>query len=192
MANRGYLGASLGQRRHAASSDRHGDLHQSGWRDARTQSRDAHLPAARGAAVIAATLRASKLRIGQATPPLEREISMVRMIAYAGATWDWHRLHYDQIYATARNLPGPIADGQMFGALLAEMLLDWLGPRAFIRRLSFRLRDMVFPDDTIRCEGEVASIDVQRDCDLVTITMRIRVGERVVVELASAQIALPN
>jgi len=142
--------------------------------------------------VIAATLRANELRVGQATPPLEREISMVRMIAYAGATWDWHRLHYDQSYATARNLPGPIADGQMFGALLAEMLLDWLGPRAFIRRLSFRLRDPVSPGDTIRCEGEVASIDAQKDCDIVTVTMQIRVGERVVIEPASAQIALPN
>lgn len=142
--------------------------------------------------MIAATLRANDLRVGQATPPLEREISMVRVIAYAGATWDWHRLHYDQGYAAARNLPGPIADGQMFGAFLAEMLLDWLGPRAFIRRLSFRLHGMVFPGDTIRCEGEVASIDAHKDCDIITVTMRIRVGERVAIESASAQITLPR
>ena len=66
--------------------------------------------------------------------------------------------HYEPEYAAARRIPGPIVDGQMFGALLAEALIDWLGPRAFIRRMSFRLRAMVFAGETVRCEGEVASI----------------------------------
>jgi acyl dehydratase len=140
--------------------------------------------------MIAPTIRASELRIGQAIPPLERTVSLVRMIAYAGATWDWHRLHYDLGYTAARNLPGPIADGQMFGAVLAEALLDWLGPRAFIRKLSFRLRGMVFPDDRVRCEGEVTTIDAERDHDVVTVAMRIRVGDRIVIEPCSARITL--
>ena len=142
--------------------------------------------------MIAPTIRADSLRVGQAIPPLERTVSLVRMIAYAGATWDWHRLHYDPGYTAARNLPGPIADGQMFGAVLAEALLDWLGPRAFIRKLSFRLRGMVFPDDTVRCGGEVTAIDAEKDHDVVSVAMRIRVGERIVVEPASARIALPR
>ena len=142
--------------------------------------------------MIVRTISANALRVGQAIPPLQRTVSLVRMIAYAGATWDWHRLHYDPAYAAARNLPGPIADGQMFGAFLAEALLDWLGPRAFIRKLSFRLRGMVFPDDTIRCEGEVTAIDAEKDHDIVAVAMRIRVGERIVVEPASARIALPR
>lgn len=142
--------------------------------------------------MIAPTIRANELRVGQAIPPLERTVSLVRMMAYAGATWDWHRLHYDPGYTAARNLPGPIADGQMFGAFLAEALLDWLGPRAFIRKLSFRLRGMVFPDDTIRCEGEVTAIDAEEDRDVVTVAMRIRVGERIAVEPAGAEVALPR
>jgi len=142
--------------------------------------------------MIAPTIRANALRVGQAIPPLERTVSLVRMIAYAGATWDWHRLHYDPGYTAARNLPGPIADGQMFGAFLAEALLDWLGPRAFIRKLSFRLRGMVWADDTIRYEGEITAIDAEKNHDVVTVAMRIRVGERIVVEPASARIALPR
>jgi acyl dehydratase len=142
--------------------------------------------------MIAPTILADSLNVGQAIPPLERTVSLVRMIAYAGATWDWHRLHYDPGYTAARNLPGPIADGQMFGAFLAEALLDWLGPRAFIRRLSFRLRGMVFPGDAVRCEGEVTAIDAEEDHDVVTVAMRIRVGERIAIEPASAQITLPR
>ncbi|MGH7932482.1 MAG: MaoC family dehydratase [Candidatus Binataceae bacterium] len=138
------------------------------------------------------TMRADALSVGQSAPPLERTLSQMRMIAYAGATWDWHRLHYDSAYAQARNLPTPVVDGQMLGALLAEMLIDWLGPRAFIRRLAFRLRGMVFAGDTVRCEGTVTAIEADGDSGLVAVAMRIRAGDRLVVEPASAEISLPR
>jgi acyl dehydratase len=130
------------------------------------------------------------LEIGAPVPPLERVLTQMRLVAYGAATWDWHRLHYEPEYAAARNIPGPIVDGQMFGALLAEALIDWLGPRAFIRRMSFRLRAMVFAGETVRCEGEVASILAEADCDVVRVTQRVRVGERIAVEPASAEIVL--
>jgi acyl dehydratase len=135
---------------------------------------------------------ASELKAGTPIPPLERALTQVRLVAYGGATWDWHRLHYEPAYAAARNIAGPIVDGQMFGALLAEALLDWLGPRAFIRRMSFRLRAMVFAGETVRCEGEVASIVAEPGGDVVRVTQRVRVGERIAVEPASAEIVLPR
>ncbi|MGZ6253700.1 MAG: MaoC/PaaZ C-terminal domain-containing protein [Candidatus Binataceae bacterium] len=130
------------------------------------------------------------LEIGAPIPPLERVLTQMRLVAYGAATWDWHRLHYEPEYAAARNIPRPIVDGQMFGALLAEALIDWLGPRAFIRRMSFRLRAMVFAGETVRCEGEVASILAEADCEVVRVTQRVRVGERIAVEPASAEIVL--
>jgi acyl dehydratase len=133
---------------------------------------------------------APALEIGTSIPPLERALTQVRLVAYGGATWDWHRLHYEPEYAATRNIAGPIVDGQMFGALLAEALLDWLGPRAFMRRMSFRLRAMVFAGETVRCEGEVTSIAAEPDRDLVQVAQRVRVGERIAVEPASAEIVL--
>ena len=47
-------------------------------------------------------------RTGDVVPPLERTISITDMVAYAGATWDWHKLHYDPAYAASKELPGPI------------------------------------------------------------------------------------
>lgn len=137
-------------------------------------------------------MSADALRVGAAVPPLARTLDQVRMVAYAGATWDWHRLHYEPAYAAARNLAAPVVDGQMFGALLAEALLDWLGPRAFIRRMSFRLRGMVFAGDTVRCEGEVTEVVAEKDRDVIRVAQRVRVGERVVVEPASAEVVVPR
>ena len=135
---------------------------------------------------------ADVIEIGTLIPPLERVLTQVRIVAYGGATWDWHRLHYEPEYAAERNIAGPIVDGQMFGALLAEALLDWLGPRAFIRRMSFRLRAMVYAGETVRCDGEVTSIVAEGDCDVVRVVQRVRVGDRIAVEPASAEIVLPR
>ena len=46
------------------------------------------------------------LAVGDVVPPLERPIDLTDMVAYAGATWDWHKLHYDAEYAAAKKLPG--------------------------------------------------------------------------------------
>jgi acyl dehydratase len=141
--------------------------------------------------LIAPTLKAEALRVGDPVPPLTRSLTPVRVIAYAGATWDWHRLHFDPAYAAARNLSAPVVDGQMLGALLAEALLDWMGPRAFIRRMSFRLRAMVFAGETARCEGEVSEIAADADHEIVTVVQRVRVGDRLAAD-GSALVALPR
>ncbi len=89
------------------------------------------------------------------SPALERRIGLPDMIAYAGATWDWYRLHYDTEFVKASKLPGLVVDGQVFGALLVEQIQDWLGPRCFVRELEFSFKALVFAEETVRCEGTV-------------------------------------
>ncbi len=137
------------------------------------------------------TLAAAAVSVGDPVPSLERTLTVVTLAAYAGATWDWHRLHYDPEYARARQLPGLVVDGQMFGALLAEALLDWLGPRAFIRKLGFRMKGMVFAGETVRCDGEVTAIHSSGDHDVLVVAQRMTVDGRVAAE-ATAEVRLPR
>jgi len=140
--------------------------------------------------VSSQTFGPAALEVGVRIPTLERTLSQMRLVAYGAATWDWHRLHYEAEYAAARGIARPVADGQMFGALLAAALIDWLGPRAFIRRMSFRLRAMVFAGETIRCEGEVTAITAEPAGEVIRVAQRVRVGDRIAVEPASAEIML--
>ena len=123
---------------------------------------------------------------GEALPVLERQFTAVDLVAYGAATWDWHRLHYDLEYAHSKKLPGVIVDGQAFGALLARAALDWAGPRAFITRMSLRMKSMAFAGDTLRTEGQVASMND----NLVTISQRLMNQDRVAAE-ATTEIRLP-
>ncbi|MFI6709376.1 MaoC/PaaZ C-terminal domain-containing protein [Nonomuraea sp. NPDC050478] len=136
-------------------------------------------------------MTAPRVTPGAEVPPLERTIDLRAMVAYAGATWDWHRLHYDPDYLAPRGLPAPVVDGQVFGALLAEQVQDWFGPRAFVRRLHFRFKNLVFAGETVRCVGRVTAVEG----GVVQVEQRVLIidgdlPERVAVEPAGAEIVL--
>ena len=126
-------------------------------------------------------------RPGDLMPLVEHHITTDRIMAYGAATWDWHRLHYDREYARSLGLPEIVLDGQAMGALFAGALITWLGPRAFIRKLSFRLRAMVFPGDTLRCAGEVTAVEATDDAVIVTVSQRLQVGDRLAAD-ATAEV----
>lgn len=107
--------------------------------------------------------------VGAELPVLRRTMSSASMIAYAGATWDWHKLHYDHDYVSAKQLPAPVVDGQVFGALLVEQVQDWLGPGAMVRSLSFRFANLVYAGEIVQCQGRVTAYDA----GLVTVTHEV-------------------
>jgi len=127
---------------------------------------------------------------GAQLPVLERTIELADMIAYAGATWDWHRLHYDPAYLAEKRVPAPVVDGQVFGAYLAEQVLGAFGTRAEIRKLSFRFRSMVFAGETIACHGEVSTTEPISGGLIVGVAQKILVGDRVAVAPAFAEVMI--
>lgn len=139
--------------------------------------------------------------VGEEVPPLGKKIDLPRMMAYGAATWDFIRVHYDADHARELGFPGPFVDGQMLGAFLAQHVQDWAGPGAFLRKLGFRNRVMVYPGDSLVCRGVVTGLYCEGDgpstgsgqgagfaeCDLWIENQR---GERVV-DRANAVIQLP-
>jgi acyl dehydratase len=126
------------------------------------------------------------VRVGENLPTLERTLELHDLVAYAGATWDWYRAHYDPVVIAQLRLPGALVDGQMLGALLAQQAMSWAGPRAFIRKMTFRFKSMVVAGDTVRCEAEVAEVAGRR----VVLNQRVMVGDRAAVEPATMEIEL--
>ena len=118
------------------------------------------------------------MKAGDALATLERTITLTDMIAYAGATWDWHRLHYDTTFVEEKGLPKPVVDGQMLGALMAEQILDALGPKAFITNLAFKFRSMVYAEDIVRVEAELTEVQEAG----VFVKQRVLVGDRLAAE----------
>ena len=59
-------------------------------------------------------------------------------------------------------MPGPVVDGQVFGALFAELVQDAFGPECFVRELSFTFRNLMYAGETVRCEGTVTAVEDDR------------------------------
>ena len=125
-------------------------------------------------------------------PELVHTIGLVDAVAYAGATWDWHRLHYDPAYAAGSGLDSPVVDGQMLGALLARQVLDHLGSGAFLRTLDFRLKSMVSVGETVLSTAEAANSEEVDGGVLVTFDQRMSVEDRIIIDGARAQVFVPS
>ena len=133
------------------------------------------------------------VQVGEQLPPLNKEINAARMMAYGAATWDFIRVHYDADYVRKLGFKAPFVDGQMLGGFLAQQVQDWAGPRAFLRKLGFRNKSMVYPEDSITCHGVVTGFhedgsEALVECDL---WIENQDGERVV-QPANALVRFPR
>ena len=88
-------------------------------------------------------------------------------------------------------LPGPIVDGQIYGALFAKQAIDWLGAGPFVRKLAFRMRAMAFAGDTLIATGEVTETAAEKGRVVVRLSQVLRKGEQVVAE-ATTEVLLPE
>lgn len=113
---------------------------------------------------------------------LTRRYELPDLIAYAGATWDWHRLHYDPAYLASVGLDAPVVDGQALGALLAEVLTDHLGPGWRLASLDYRFGSLVLAGETVRAEASITG----RDAERVTADLRVVVVDADGTELRAA------
>ena len=138
-----------------------------------------------GTPAVHEPLPRERLSPGRAIRPLRRRIALPDMVAYGAATWDWHRLHYDEAHARRLGAPAPLVDGQMLGALLAECVLRAAGPGARLVRLSYRNRAPVRAGETVGCAGTIATSD---DAGF-SVDLSVSVGEQLVVAPAFAQLA---
>jgi acyl dehydratase len=98
------------------------------------------------------------VKVGDQVPAITKHCTLTSMIAYAGATWDWHRLHYDHEYLESKGLAAPVVDGQVFGAYVVQAIQDWLGDSAFISELDFRYAGLVFAEEYVQVSGEVTEV----------------------------------
>jgi len=98
------------------------------------------------------------VKVGDQVPAITKHCTLTSMIAYAGATWDWHRLHYDHDYLKSKGLSAPVVDGQVFGAYVVQAIQDWLGEGAFISELDFRYAGLVLAEERVQVSGEVTEV----------------------------------
>ena len=74
----------------------------------------------------------SGVAVGDALPGRTVEIDRERVVAYAAASGDHNRIHWDERYARDVGLPGVIGHGLLTMASAVAMVEDWAGSEAYV------------------------------------------------------------
>ncbi|MFN8558888.1 MAG: acyl dehydratase [Dehalococcoidia bacterium] len=92
---------------------------------------------------------------GDNLPPRERTVSHVQLFLFSAITRNPHRIHYDLPFAHAEDHPDVLVHGPLHGAMLSAYVVDWIGPRGWLRRFGYQNRGRATPQDTLIFKGRV-------------------------------------
>ena len=101
-------------------------------------------------------------------------------------------MHHDFKFATERNgVQDIFLNTPNQAAWFERYLTDWTGPKGRLGRIKFRMRDSVFPEDTMVFSGSVTKVGTdETGCGWVDLALSLKVGEQEATG-CTARIALP-
>jgi len=144
---------------------------------------------------VAATpsLTVDQIRPGDTLPPLSVDVTATTIVLGAIASRDWRPMHHDRDFAIHRSGTRDIfMNTPNQAAWFERFLTDWTGPMGRLGRLRFRMRDSVFPDDSMTLRGTVQKVETDEvGCSWVEVALALMVGEQTRTEFA-ARIAVPS
>lgn len=100
------------------------------------------------------------------------------VVVGALATRDWRPQHHDYHFATERNGVRDIfINAPNQAAWFERYITDWTGPRGRLGKVGFRMKDSVFPGDTMAITGTVTAVVVDdTGCGWAEVELDLAVG----------------
>ena len=130
--------------------------------------------------------------VGTELLTLEKTPTTRQLVMYAGASGDFHEIHYDLEFAQAQGLASVIVQGALKNAFLGQLLTDWIGSGGTLKKLAVQYRGMDLAGRPLYCKGTVTkkhTVDGER---LVECDVWIENGEGEKTTTGSAVVALPS
>ena len=142
---------------------------------------------------MSSTLTLDQVKKGDTLPPLSVEVTASTVVLGALASRDWRPMHHDKDFAVNRNGTRNIFLNTPNQALWFERYLsDWTGPYGRLGRVKFRMRDSVFPGDTMVFNGTVDELETDAaGVGWVEASLTLTVNDKIMTE-CTARIALPT
>jgi hypothetical protein len=137
-------------------------------------------------------LTLDQITVGDALPLLRYPVSATTVVLGALATRDWRPMHHDHAFAVTRNgVPDIFLNTPNQAAWFERYLTDWTGPHGRPGRMRFRMKDSVFPGDTMAISGTVTAVAVDEvGCGWAEVDLDLSVHEESKTG-CSARIAVP-
>ena len=133
-----------------------------------------------------------EVSVGDELPSLAKEVSATTVVLGALASRDWRPMHHDYDFAVNRNGTQDIfLNTPNQAAWFERFVTDWTGPKGRLGKMTFRMRDSVYPNDQmefVATVNEVSTDDV--GCGWVGLDVTLQVGDRICTTCA-VRVAVP-
>ncbi|MFN0147153.1 MAG: MaoC/PaaZ C-terminal domain-containing protein [Dehalococcoidia bacterium] len=96
-----------------------------------------------------------QVKEGDQLPVLKKNCTTQQLVQWAAGSGDFYQIHYDQDFAKGTGLSGIIVHGALKNAFLGQLVHDWAGTNARIRKYGCSYRGMDLPNEDILCKGVV-------------------------------------
>jgi len=134
-----------------------------------------------------------QVEVGQELPELSIDVTPTTVVLGALASRDWRPMHHDKDFAQERNGTKHVFVNTPHNAAYFERFItDWTGPRGRLGKIQFRMKDSVFPGDTMVFRGRVEGKNTdETGCGWLDLAVELRVGDKTTTE-CTARIAVPT
>ncbi len=138
------------------------------------------------------TLTADKVKVGSALPELSIDVEPVTVVLGAMASRDWRPQHHDYKFATENNgVKDIFMNTPNLAAWFEKYVTDWTGPYGRMGWIRFRMKDSVFPGETMVFTGEVKGTDEdEQGCAWAEVELTLTTGGRITT-VCTARVAIP-
>lgn len=96
-----------------------------------------------------------QVKEGDSLPELKKNCTTQQLVQWAAGSGDFYQIHYDPGFAQGTGLSGIIVHGALKNAFLGQLVHDWVGNNARIRKYGCSYRGMDLPNEDIVCKGVV-------------------------------------
>lgn len=132
--------------------------------------------------------------VGDTLPELVREtLDTIMLVKWTAAVRDFYPIHFDKDFATGTaGVRDVIAHGPFRCALLARMMVEWIGESGTLHRLYCSQRSNSFVGDMLIGRGEVTRKYRDRGHNYVECNIHIEHGDGSIVVPGRATVSLPS
>lgn len=116
------------------------------------------------------------VEVGDALVPVVKgPMTSMHLMRWSAAIENWHRIHYDQPFATGHDgLPDIVVNGSWKQHVLAQLMKDFAGTRGWVLGIDFTYRGMDERGATVTAYGKVTGKHELAASGVVTCDVAIR------------------
>ena len=88
-----------------------------------------------------------QVKEGDSLPELKKNCTTQQLVQWAAGSGDFYQIHYDDGFAKSTGLSGIIVHGALKNAFLGQLVHDWVGNNARIKKYGCSYRGMDLPNE---------------------------------------------